>query len=322
MQACRAASSRAKAACAAAAVGKVSTDSASCSLVPRSKTALLRTPPLGRGRPHTPGLAASASTARVLHPAGRSARPSSGTPPERLGEGRSGVLPPAVDEQPASSTAALRKQGAAHGAPACRVGVPVEEVGSVARVSLRETFLGWPVLRQLTGTDPLGRGAAVQSPRTAALIARTTTADSVHDSVCPYCAVGCGQKVFVKDGKVIQIEGDPAAPHSRGRLCPKGSATEQLVNSPSRKDQVLYRAPHATEWQRLGLEEATEMVADRMLAARDSHWQDRDEHGGLLNRTMGFASLGGATLDNEENYLIKKLFTSLGAIQVENQARI
>ncbi len=189
-------------------------------------------------------------------------------------------------------------------------------------MGLKDTFLGWPVLKQLTGDDPLGRGTAAQSPRTAAIQSRTATADRVVQSICPYCAVGCGQKVFVKDDKVVQIEGDPDSPISRGRLCPKGSASEQLVNSPSRVTTVKYRRPGGTEWEELPLEVAMEMVADRVVETRDRTWQDRDEQGRLLARTLGFASLGGATLDNEENYLIKKLFTALGAIQVENQARI
>jgi formate dehydrogenase major subunit len=134
--------------------------------------------------------------------------------------------------------------------------------------------------------------------------------------------VGCGQKVFVKDERVVQIEGDPDSPISRGRLCPKGAASEQLVNSPGRQREVLYRAPRATEWQRLDLNTAIDMVADRFLESRRHTWQDIDKRGNLLRRTMGIAALGGATLDNEENYLIKKLFTAAGAIQIENQARI
>jgi len=140
-------------------------------------------------------------------------------------------------------------------------------------------------------------------------------------SICPYCAVGCGQKVWVKDDKVIQIEGDPDSPISRGRLCPKGAASEQLVNNPTRLRKVKYRRPYATEWEELDLEEAMDMIADRALAAREAGWQD-ERNGAKLNRTMGFAHLGGATLDNEENYLIKKLFTAMGAVQIENQARI
>jgi formate dehydrogenase major subunit len=187
---------------------------------------------------------------------------------------------------------------------------------------MKRDFLQWPVLRQATGPDRLGRGAAVRSPHTAAVRARTETADRVVASVCPYCAVGCGQKVFVKDEKVVQIEGDPDSPISRGRLCPKGSASEQLVNSPGRQLDVLYRAPRATEWQRLDRDAAIDMVADRFVESRRNTWQDIDKKGNLLRRTMGIASLGGATLDNEENYLIKKLFTAAGAIQIENQARI
>jgi formate dehydrogenase major subunit len=189
-------------------------------------------------------------------------------------------------------------------------------------MGLRDTFLGWPVVRQLTGDDPLGRGAAAQSERSAELQPRTATADRVARSVCPYCAVGCGQLVYVKDERVVQIEGDPDSPISRGRLCPKGSASEQLVNSERRQTRVLYRRPRGTEWEELDLDTAMEMVADRVADTRARTWQETDRDGRRLNRTMGMASLGGATLDNEENYLIKKLFTALGAVQIENQARI
>jgi formate dehydrogenase major subunit len=162
----------------------------------------------------------------------------------------------------------------------------------------------------------------VASPRTAALRPRTEQADRVARSVCPYCAVGCGQLVYVRDDEVLQIEGDPDSPISRGRLCPKGSASKQLVTGPQRERVVRYRAPYATEWTDLDLETAMDMVADRVLEARAKGWQERDAQGRRLRRTMGLASLGGATLDNEENYLIKKLFTALGAVQIENQARI
>jgi formate dehydrogenase major subunit len=151
---------------------------------------------------------------------------------------------------------------------------------------------------------------------------RTSTADRIAQSVCPYCAVGCGQRIYVKDEKVVQIEGDPDSPISRGRLCPKGSASEQLVNSPGRQTKVLYRAPYASEWQHLDKDTAIDMVADRFIESRRNGWQQHDDEGRLLRRTMGIASLGGATLDNEENYLIKKLFTAAGAVQIENQARI
>jgi formate dehydrogenase major subunit len=189
-------------------------------------------------------------------------------------------------------------------------------------VGVRTWIEGWPVYRQLTGADPLGRGAAAMSPRSAALTARTETADSVARSVCPYCAVGCGQRVYVSDGRVTQIEGDPDSPISRGRLCPKGSASKSLVTSDRRPRRVLYRAPYGTEFTELDLDTAMEMIADRVVAARAATWEDSDDQGRPLNRTLGISSLGGATLDNEENYLIKKLFTALGAIQIENQARI
>jgi formate dehydrogenase major subunit len=189
-------------------------------------------------------------------------------------------------------------------------------------MGVRRLIERWPVYRQLTGTDPLGRGLAAQSQRSATLRARTGTADRMARSVCPYCAVGCGQRVYVKDGAVTAIEGDPDSPISRGRLCPKGSASKNLVTSPLRQTRVLYRRPYGTEWESLDLPTALDMIADRVLAARDAGWQDADEKGRPLRRTMGIASLGGATLDNEENYLIKKLFTAMGAIQIENQARI
>lgn len=184
------------------------------------------------------------------------------------------------------------------------------------------TFLGWPLLRQLSGHDPLARGPAVRSKVTEQTVARTATADRVARSVCPYCAVGCGQKVFVKDGAITQIEGDPDSPVSRGRLCPKGSASKNLVTSSLRQTKVRYRRPFGTEWEDLDLDVAMEMIADRVVKARNDTWQDLDEQGRKVRRSLGIASLGGATLDNEENYLIKKLFTAMGAIQIENQARI
>ena len=180
----------------------------------------------------------------------------------------------------------------------------------------------WPVYRQLTGADPLGRGSAARSKATDSVVSRTATADKVVQSVCPYCAVGCGQRVFVKDGKVVQIEGDPDSPISRGRLCPKGSASKQLVTSDTRVTKVRYRRPNGTEWEDLDLDTAMDMIADRVLDARRKGWQDTDDEGRVLRRTMGIASLGGATLDNEENYLMKKLYSAMGAIQIENQARI
>ena len=185
------------------------------------------------------------------------------------------------------------------------------------RVAVVKTWLdAWPVFRQLTGPDPLGRGAAARSKATENVVSRTATADRVVQSVCPYCAVGCGQRIYVKDEQIVQIEGDPDSPISRGRLCPKGSASKSLVTSPTRVTTVRYRRPGGTDWEDLDLDTAMDMIADRVLAARDAGWDPRH------NRTLGISSLGGATLDNEENYLIKKLFTAMGAIQIENQARI
>jgi formate dehydrogenase major subunit len=178
-----------------------------------------------------------------------------------------------------------------------------------------------PLLRQLRG-DPLGLGRAARSARSEKLTPRTAKADRVVQSVCPYCAVGCGQKVYVKNERVIQIEGDPDSPVSRGRLCPKGAASEGLVNSPNRVSEVLYRRPGGTDWERLSIEEATGMIADRVLRTRAETWEEETDDGEPLKRTLGIHFLGGATLDSEENYLIKKLFTAMGALSIENQARI
>jgi formate dehydrogenase major subunit len=181
--------------------------------------------------------------------------------------------------------------------------------------------LDLPLLRQLRG-DALALGPAARSERSRALRPRTATADRVVRSVCPYCAVGCGQRVYVEDERVTQIEGDPDSPISRGRLCPRGSSSLSLVTSPTRETRVRYRPPHATEWQDLDLETAMDMIADRVIETRRRSWEAEDPEHGALNRTLGFAHLGGATLDNEENYLIKKGFTALGAVAIENQARI
>jgi formate dehydrogenase major subunit len=187
-------------------------------------------------------------------------------------------------------------------------------------VTIRERMVP-PLVRQLAG-DPLGLSRAARSRRTEQLEARTVTADRVVKSVCPYCAVGCGQRVYVKDERVVHIEGDPDSPISRGRLCPKGSASEQLVNSPMRETKVKYRRPGGTEWEELSLERATEMIAERLIRTRADTWQECNQDGQPLKRTLGMHFLGGATLDSEENYLIKKFFTAAGAVSIENQARI
>src|SRR4051812_9508897 len=180
----------------------------------------------------------------------------------------------------------------------------------------------WPLVEQLRRRDPAALGRVARSARSAALRPRTAEAEHVVRSVCPYCAVGCGQRVYVRDGEITQIEGDPDSPVSRGRLCPKGAATKSLVTGPLREYRVKYRRPYGTRWEELSLDEAMDMIADRIIATRAETWEDADEQDRTLRRSLGVANLGGATLDNEENYCIKKLMTSLGFVQVENQARI
>jgi formate dehydrogenase major subunit len=178
-----------------------------------------------------------------------------------------------------------------------------------------------PLLRQLIA-DRRGLAVAAKSNRSERLQARTASADRVVKSVCPYCAVGCGQSVYVKDEHVVHIEGDKDSPISRGRLCPRGSSSLSLVTSPTRVTQVRYRRPGSADWEDLDLDTAMDMIAERLIDTRRRTWQEADEQGRRVNRTLGFAHLGGATLDNEENYLIKKCFSALGAVQIENQARI
>jgi formate dehydrogenase major subunit len=166
-----------------------------------------------------------------------------------------------------------------------------------------------------------GLGAVASSDRTRQAEARIAGL-KVTESVCPFCAVGCGQVVYTRGGELIDIEGNPRSPINQGTLCPKGASSRQLVQQPGRLTKVRYRRPGGTEWEELDLEQAMDMIAARVIAAREAGWQDTDRHGWRVDRSLGFAHLGGATLDNEENYLIKKLFTALGAIQIENQARI
>ena len=201
--------------------------------------------------------------------------------------------------------------------PARRPGGP-----GVKRSSPIDGLVRWPVLKQIARRDVRALGDTAHSARSGALEPRTKTADKLVKSICPYCAVGCGQDVYVKDGKISNVEGDPDSPVSRGRLCPKGAATFQLVTGSHRVQQVLYRAPRAVEWTALPLDRAMDMVAERMKRVREETWEERGDDGAVLKRTLGIAHLGGATLDNEENYLIKKLFTAAGAVQIENQARI
>ena len=189
-------------------------------------------------------------------------------------------------------------------------------------MNLPELVGRWPLLRQLREGDPLGLGRAARSRRSEALKPRIEDAEHVVQSICPYCAVGCGQLVYVKDGEISHIEGDPASPISRGRLCPKGQASKSYVQSPLREYKVKYRRPYGARWEELSLDDAMEMIARRIIDTRAASWEEKTEDGNPANRTMAIGNLGGATLDNEENYLIKKLCVGLGIVQVENQARI
>jgi formate dehydrogenase major subunit len=193
---------------------------------------------------------------------------------------------------------------------------------SQSPMGLLKLLESWPALRQLREGDPLGLGKAVQSPRSQTLTPRIDEAEHVVPSICPYCAVGCGQLVYVKDGAVTHIEGDPASPISRGRLCPKGQASKSYAYSPLREYKVKYRRPYGTRWEELSLDDAMDMIVERIVETRADTWETETEDGNPANRTMAIGNLGGATLDNEENYLIKKLMTGLGIVQVENQARI
>lgn len=188
-------------------------------------------------------------------------------------------------------------------------------------MGLRQLLLEWPVVRQLRDVDPTALGRTAYSGQTSSMHSRIGEATPVP-SVCPYCATGCAQTVYVRDGKIASIEGDAGSPVSRGRLCPKGQATMQYVTSSQRLTSVQYRAPAAADWTTLALDEAMDMVVDRILDSRDATWEGLDAQGRRLQRTMGISLVGGATLDNEESYLLRKLATSLGIVQMDNQARI
>jgi formate dehydrogenase major subunit len=182
----------------------------------------------------------------------------------------------------------------------------------------------WQQLRKVPGIRSVadwGMGPHSVSKRTERAGARIEGL-KVTESVCPYCAVGCAQVVYTRGGELLDIEGHPRSPINQGTLCPKGSASRQLVQQPGRLTKVRYRRPGGTEWEDLDLETAMEMIADRVVAARENGWQDTNHEGWRVDRTLGFAHLGGATLDNEENYLLKKAYTAMGAVQIENQARI
>lgn len=187
---------------------------------------------------------------------------------------------------------------------------------------LTELLSRWPLVQQIkTGAD--GTGVEAMSERTRNLRPKTDGAQ-VAKSICPYCGVGCGQLAYHKNGKLISIEGDPESPISRGRLCPKGADTFELHTHPARLQKVKYRRPFSTKWEELDLETAMDMVSDRLWESRERSFQEKDEKSGeLIMQTKAIAHLGGATLDIEENYLIKKLFAAgLGMVCISNQARI
>jgi formate dehydrogenase major subunit len=189
---------------------------------------------------------------------------------------------------------------------------------AISRPSLFQRLRKLPVAGRALDWG-MGPAAVSESTRRAgARIAGLTATESV----CPYCAVGCGQVVYTRDGELVDIEGNPRSPINQGTLCPKGAASRQLVQQPGRLTKVRYRRPGGTDWEELELDRAMDMIAERVIRAREETWEERDERGRRVDRTLGFAHLGGATLDNEENYLIKKLFTAMGAVQIENQARI
>ena len=185
---------------------------------------------------------------------------------------------------------------------------------------LKDLLLRWPLIQQIrTGAD--GTGAEAMSERTRNLRPKNQDAE-VMRSICPYCGVGCGQLIYHKGGKLISIEGDPESPISRGHLCPKGADTYELHTHPGRLTRVKYRRPYSRRWEEIDLETAMDMLADRVWESRE-HTFEETRDGESLMQTKAIAHLGGATLDNEENYLIKKLFTAgLGMVCISNQARI
>jgi formate dehydrogenase major subunit len=185
---------------------------------------------------------------------------------------------------------------------------------------LRELLARWPVVKQIQ-TGGNGTGPEAMSDRTHSLGSKIEGAQ-VARSICPYCGVGCGQLVFHKDNQLISIEGDPESPISRGRLCPKGADSHELLTHSNRQLKVKYRRPYSTEWESLELETAMDMIAERLWKSRENSFVEK-QNGDTLMQTKAIAHLGGATLDNEENYLIKKMFTGgLGMVCISNQARI
>lgn len=191
--------------------------------------------------------------------------------------------------------------------------------------NLRQRLSGalrdWSVPRQIAGEDPLG--AAAESTGSRRVRPRLEEADRVGTSICPYCAVGCAQLVYAKGNDIIQIEGDPRSPINQGTLCPKGAATFGWAVNPNRLTKVKYRAPYTDEWEEKPLDWAMDRIAQLIKQTRDETFVSKLPDGTTVNHTLGVAELGGATLDNEENYLIKKLCGGgLGMSWIENQARV
>lgn len=196
---------------------------------------------------------------------------------------------------------------------------------TIPRRGLTDTIAGflkdWSLPRQIAGESH--RTDAARSSLSNSLRPRLEGADTVGTSICPYCAVGCAQLVYARNGQVIHVEGDPRSPVNQGTLCPKGAATLSLLSNPQRLATVKYRAPYATEWQEKPLAWAMERIAQLTKRTRDETFVRELPDGKVVNHTLGVASLGGATLDNEENYLIKKVFGGgLGMVWIENQARV
>jgi formate dehydrogenase major subunit len=204
---------------------------------------------------------------------------------------------------------------------ACRSETRMKKIRRTVAGRARGFLRDWSLPRQLAGEDPMHEAA--KSTTSKHLRPRLEEADTVGTSICPFCAVGCAQLVYAKDGKPLHIEGDPRSPVNQGTLCPKGAGTFGMLTSPMRIDQALYRAPYSDRWEVRPLDWAMDRIAERTKRTRDETFVDTLPDGKLVNHTLGIGSLGGATLDNEENYLIKKLFNGgLGIVPIENQARI
>ncbi len=191
----------------------------------------------------------------------------------------------------------------------------------ISSFPLADALADWSIPRQLAGEDPASKAAESQASRS--LRPRLEEADKVGTSICPYCAVGCGQLVYARGNQVIHVEGDPRNPINQGTLCPKGAATYSWMVNPDRLTRVRYRAPYSDHWEEKPLDWAMERIAQLVKRTRDETFVHTLPDSMPVNHTLGIASLGGATLDNEENYLMTKLRGGgLGVVSIENQARI